>query len=172
MKKYIKDNKIKFRNEIIIKRNGTQIINPNEEQIFADGWIEYVIPELSESEKLNNAKRDMQYRIERYDSSDEVNCFYIGETPIWLDKATRSGLMLRFESELKLGDKHTTLWYNGIQYPLELTVALNMLYMIEKYASQCYDNTQLHLSNVNKLETIEDVQNYDYRVGYPEKLSF
>lgn len=45
MKQYIKGNKIKFRNEILICRNGVQVINPTEEMIFIDGWQEFVVPE-------------------------------------------------------------------------------------------------------------------------------
>lgn len=45
MKRYIKDNKLKFRNEIIIIKNGVQVINPSEEMILADGWEEFVTPE-------------------------------------------------------------------------------------------------------------------------------
>ena len=45
MKRYIKNNKIKFRNEIVISRNGLQVINPSEEIILSDGWQEYVVPE-------------------------------------------------------------------------------------------------------------------------------
>ena len=225
MKRYIKNGIIKFRNQIVLHgtktitdRNGNekvvkvQIISPKEEQLLADGWVEYIPPVIEDvpqdaSNNLQNSQNDidipeeeytpipndtvlevpqeisdktafvrarhrLRNNIQKYDSSSEVNCFYIGETPIWLDKATRSGLMLRFESELKLGDKHTTLWYNGIQYPLELAVALNMLYMIEKYASQCYDNTQYHLAEIAKLTTIEELQSYDYKSGYPEKLRF
>ena len=47
-----------------------------------------------------------------------------------------------------------------------------MLYLIEAYASQCYDNTQKHLSNISKLETLEEVKNYDYKIGYPQPLQF
>ena len=45
MKRYIKDNKVKLRKEIIICRNGVQVINPSEEMILSDGWQEYVVPE-------------------------------------------------------------------------------------------------------------------------------
>lgn len=44
MKRYIKDNTIKYANNIIIKKEGMQIINPSEELILADGWVEYVPP--------------------------------------------------------------------------------------------------------------------------------
>lgn len=45
MKRYIKDDKINFRNEIVIFRNSAQVINPSEEMIFSDGWQEFVVPE-------------------------------------------------------------------------------------------------------------------------------
>lgn len=42
MKKYIKNGVIKTRNQIVIKKNGRQYINPIEELILADGWVEYI----------------------------------------------------------------------------------------------------------------------------------
>ena len=42
MKKYIKDGVIKTRNNIVIKKDGMQYINPTEEMVFADGWVEYI----------------------------------------------------------------------------------------------------------------------------------
>ena len=42
MKYYIKDGVIKTRNQIVVKKNGMQYINPKEEMILADGWAEYV----------------------------------------------------------------------------------------------------------------------------------
>lgn len=47
MKKYIKNNTIKDQHRIIVSVNGKQVINPSEEQILADGWVEY-IPQVAE----------------------------------------------------------------------------------------------------------------------------
>ena len=47
MKKYEKDGKRYTRNQIVIRKNGMQIINPTEEMILADGWVEYVAPEVT-----------------------------------------------------------------------------------------------------------------------------
>lgn len=44
MKLYTKDNEIKYANRIVVNKDGMQIINPTEEQILADGWVEYVPP--------------------------------------------------------------------------------------------------------------------------------
>lgn len=149
-----------------------QTFNPTNEMLFADGWELYVEPEPTEEELFNKAKTVKMDEVIRYDSSRDVNEFYIQEMPIWLDKATRSGLMLRFNSELALKKENTTLWYEGHSFTLPLNTAMQMLYALEVYASECYDNTQLHLANIEKIETIEELNAYDYRIGYPDKLHF
>ena len=174
MKKYIKDNKIKTRNEIVIVKDKKQYICPSEELLLAEGWVEYVpvVYEPTEEELLLKEKELIKTQITSYDSSEEVNMFYVNGIPVWLDKATRSGLMLRFQSEIALGKTNTSLWYNGIEFPLPLEMAMQMLYAIEVYASNCYDNTQKHLAEVDKLNTIDEVKEYNYKTGYPEKLQF
>jgi hypothetical protein len=76
MKKYIKDNRINFRSDIVIRKDGKQIINPPEEMILADGWEEYVTPELTAEELLAQAKADKVREIEAYDTSSAVNEFF------------------------------------------------------------------------------------------------
>lgn len=149
-----------------------QTFNPTDEMLFDAGWKLYVEPEPTEEELFNRSKKFKMDEIIRYDSSREVNEFYIQEMPVWLDKATRSGLMLRFNSELALKKENTTLWYEGYSFTLPLNTAMQMLYALEVYASECYDNTQLHLANIEKIETKEELDAYDYRTGYPEKLRF
>lgn len=183
MKQYIKDGIIKTRNQIVIKGQrtikdkdgnekvvGTNTYNPTEEMILADGWVEYVPPVYEPT--IEDYRRSKIEEIERYDSSPEVNIFYIDGQELWLDKATRVGLKLRFDAEIASGQTNTTLWYDGIPFSLELTNAVQMLNAIELYASACYDNTQMHIANVKAIEDIETLKNYDYRIGYPEKLKF
>ena len=185
MKKYIKDEQIKFRNQIVLhgtrtikgkdgkeKEVKTQVINPSEAQLLADGWVEYVIPEPTEAELLDIARRNLRGQIERYDSSSEINVFYVSGIAIWLDKATRAGLLLRFQAEQAQGIEDTTLWYKGMQFPLKVEQAIQMLYAIELYASACYDNTQRHFAALDMLEDEESVKAYDYTTGYPERLRF
>ena len=174
MKRYSKiiDGKtiIKRVEEIVIKGNGSQTFNPKEDAILADGWVEYIpqpyIPTLEE------IKANKVNEILAYDSSSAVNEFSMGGLPIWLDKATRAGLLLRFEAEAKAGRTSTTLWYNGLPFTLPLTYAQEILIALELYASACYDNTQSHIAAVQKLESKEAVEAYDYTTGYPQKLLF
>jgi hypothetical protein len=168
-------------NKIVIVKDGMQTFNPTEEMLLADGWVEHItVPyEPTEEELLKQAKQRKKIEIDRYDKSSDVNEFFVSGVSLWLSKEDRTGLKLRFESELAMGKTATTLWANGVQFPLPLVgedgsvgLAFQMLFALELYASACYDNTQLHLSVVDKLETIEEVESYDFKVGYPEKLNF
>lgn len=161
-------------NKIVIVKDGMQTFNPTEEMLLEDGWIEHIpVPyEPTEEEILNREKEHKIDEILRHDSSIEVNGFYIEGQEMWIDKATRVGLKLRFEVEQEDGETHTILWLDGVPFELELNAAIKMLHIIEKYASKCYDNTQRHIANVRAIEDVEALKNYDYRTGYPEKLRF
>lgn len=138
-----------------------------------DKYLNTMIRENPES--LECQKRLLRERIMAYDSSEHVNSFNIGGINTWLDKATRVGLKLRFEAEKRLGKTETTLWQNGMQFPLPLVgdvTALDMLDGIELYASACYDVTQMHLANIVTLTSVSEVKKYDHTAGYPEKLKF
>lgn len=110
----------------------------------------------------------LETKIQKYDSSSEVNSFLIGENKFWLDKATRVGLMhlancSKDNLQLVLGDQVLTI-------PVDIAKAF--LAQLEVYAGQCYLQTQKHLLAIKDLKTIEDVINYDYTKGYPEKITF
>lgn len=164
----------KAQNTIIIIKDDMQIISPTEEQLLEDGWEIYEpkAVEPTAEELLKIEKEHLKDRINRYDTSDKVNQFYIKDVSVWLDKATRAGLLLRFQAEQATGIEYTALWYEGMQFSLKVADAIAMLYAIEMYASACYDNTQRHLAAIKELQTIEEIESYDYKAGYPEKLMF
>lgn len=172
MKTYIKNGIVKKKNAIVIHKDGSQIINPPHELLIECGWEEYTTPELTDEQKLDLAKQIKIDEVNLYDKSLAVESFSINGMDVWLDKATRAGLKLRFEAENAMNITTTSLWYNGQKFELSLENAIHMLYALEVYASQCYDNTQLHLANIEKIETKEELDVYDYRTGYPEKLRF
>lgn len=158
------------RNKIVVVKDGRQYINPSEDTLFADGWEEYVPPVYEHT--IEDYRAEKKEEILAFDSSDEINQFSMQEHCVWLDKATRSGLMLRFQAEQAIGRESTTLWYEGMMFELPIATAMQMLLAIEVYASECYDNTQRHLAEVEKLETKEEIEAYNYSIGYPEKLEF
>ena len=110
--------------------------------------------------------------IQIFDKSANVNSFKIQRKSVWLDKSTRVGLFNSISIEKNAGKTHTILWYDAIKYIIPIPDALAMLNKIEMYALNCYNVTQSHIAAVKSLQTIEEIENYDYTVGYPVKLSF
>lgn len=168
---YIKNGIVKNQNEIIIIKDDKQYLNPSKELLESEGWELYV-QEITEEEELLMEKEQLKKLILAYDSSESVNEFFYSGFSMWLDKSTRVGLLLRFQSEDLIGKTTTNLWYNGVSFTLSVKEALQILYFLEIYASACYDNTQAHLKAVDSLTSIEEVVNYDYTLNYPEKLKF
>ena len=82
------------------------------------------------------------------------------------------GLFNSISIEKEIGKTDTVLWYDATKYAIPISDALRMLNEIEMYALNCYNVTQSHIAAVRALQTIEEIENYDYTIGYPEKLSF
>lgn len=110
--------------------------------------------------------------INAYDTSDKVNSFTIGGKGLWLDRNTRAALMRRFEAEKASGVETTTLWYGEGKFEMPVDTAIGMLNSIEIYACKCYDVTAAHKAAVGELTDIEEILNYDFASGYPDKLEF
>lgn len=105
--------------------------------------------------------------IKAYDTSSNVNGFYYNGKQYWLDKSTRVGLQNLVNSStepisLILGDEIIEL---------ELDKAKKFLSDLEVYAGKCYVNTNKHLIAIKQLKTLDDIINYDYTIGYPDKIT-
>lgn len=82
MKQYIKNGIIKFANNIIVKRDGMQVINPSEELILADGWVEYAPPTIDPTERKKSPFEIVEELVtkqwnERTDISNEEALDYM-----------------------------------------------------------------------------------------------
>lgn len=168
MIQYIKDNKIKFPEEITLIIDGQEINNPTREQLLENGWIVYSHLDYD----LGFQKRKKTAELNIYDHSVEVNSFFVGDIQAWIDRDTRVSLMNSTKILKNSGQETTTLWLNGQSFTIPCDSLIQMLGVLEVYALQCYNVTEQHKTNVNNLETIEEIKNYDFKVGYPEKLVF
>lgn len=132
----------------------------------------FPLSDKTEAGALSALKNQILAELGQFDNSDAVNDFTLNGQHIWLDKETRNGLRLRFDSQKALGQTDTTLWYGVTPIALNIDVAIQMLQLLEVYASGCYDRTAAHKAAILDLTTIDEVFNYDYTDGYPAKLSF
>ena len=131
------------------------------------------IKEISEglgSEPLEYMKKAMLAYIEKYDSSSSVNSFLLNGMEVWLDKATRVGLMNSTTIAKSMGQEKTTLWLGSYQLEVDCDKAIQLLSALEMYALECFNVTAAHKKAVSELDNIEGVLTYDYKSGYPEKL--
>lgn len=123
--------------------------------------------------KKNNRKiLNVISKINEYDKSSQVNGVTINGMYTWFDKATRVGLRNSTNVLKKLGNETTSLWVNNKEITIKCDQLTDMLDKLEVYALNCFDITSKHKRNVYQLSTIEEIENYDYTSGYPEKLTF
>lgn len=131
------------------------------------------IKEISEglgAEPLGYMKKAMLAYIEKYDASTAVNSFLLNGMEVWLDKATRVGLMNSTTIAKSMGQQKTTLWLGSYQLEVDCDKAIQLLSALEMYALECFNVTAAHKKAVSELDNIEAVLTYDYKSGYPEKL--
>lgn len=153
-----------------IELNGCVVCNPTEDMLIKAGYKEYQEPVPTESEKLEHEKADKIAEITAYDTSDKVNGFVLNGLLVWLDKATRVGLMNSTTIAKAAGQKTTTLWLGGAKLVVDCDKAIQLLSALEMYALECFNVTASHKAAVNELTTIEEVEAYDYKTGYPKML--
>lgn len=140
---------------------------------YDEGEIQKAFVEFSakmDALKLKQAKADKIAEIAAYDTSDKVNGFMLNGLLVWLDKATRVGLMNSTTIAKAAGQETTTLWLGGIKLVVDCDKAIQLLSALEMYALECFNVTASHKAAVSELTTIEEVEAYDYKAGYPKML--
>ena len=105
-----------------------------------------------------------------YDTSDKVNGFMLNGLLVWLDKATRVGLMNSTTIAKAAGQETTTLWLGGAKLVVDCDKAIQLLSALEMYALECFNVTASHKKAVSELMSLEDVEVYEYKAGYPKML--
>lgn len=115
----------------------------------------------------SNIKDFLLKKCELHDKSSAVNSFIYKDKEYWFDKNTRNSLL----SLTSCSEKILSLLLDDVLVELDLNIAKKFLLDLELYASKCYINTQKHIKAIKELKTLEDLINYDYTKGYPEKIT-
>ena len=119
---------------------------------------------------LKAAKKAVVAEIDAYDQSPAVNGFTLNGSLVWLDKATRVGLMNSTNIAKATGSANTTLWLGGERMVVPCDKAIQLLSALEMYALGCFNVTASHKAAVESMTTLDDVLAYDYTKDYPERL--
>lgn len=132
--------------------------------------------EATPQELLEQAKQRKIAELDAYDSSDAINGFDVaagGEVmSAWLTPEQRSDYKNSLDSAELLGMTEVHPVFNGVSLTLGVDTAKLALAKIQLYANRCYGVTEKHRAAIGALQTIGEVEAYDFHVGYPEKLTF
>lgn len=174
MKWYYKeiDGEVKYSNGKLLVSEGVTIVNPSEEQMLAEGWQVYNAPEPSDSDKLAAAKEEKLIQINIYDASNEVESFTINGSSMWLGHELRQQIRTSADAYEANGYEQMTKMFNGVEFTFPIPAWRQMLNALEIYAAEALNNTERHKAAVRSMDSIQDVIDYDYTTGYPEKLAF
>ncbi len=158
---------------VAMAKNGVMKYETREKTQYAYDVYWITLPSSSNHDAaavLQAARASMLAEITAYDSSASVNAFLLNGMQVWLDKATRVGLMNSTTIAKNMGQEKTTLWLGSYQLEVDCDKAIQLLSALEMYALECFNVTAAHKKAVGELDNIEAVLTYDYKSGYPEKL--
>ena len=124
------------------------------------------------------AKKAKIAEISAYDTSDKVNGFMLNGMLIPWSKndpnspnvEKRMGLRQNIADKVALGEKNIAIWLKGMSFTMPCAQAEVLMRSIENYAYECFNVTASHKQAVSELTTIEEVEAYDYKAGYPKML--
>ena len=105
--------------------------------------------------------------IKYYDKSINVNSFYYKDNQEWLDKDTRIGL----QNLINSGANTITIQLRDSIVDVKATKLKGFLNQLEVYAGKCFSVTAKHLEAIKQLNTIDELINYDFKSGYPLKIT-
>ena len=134
-------------------------------------WKEYLA-----GRELAIAKQVKVDELMVYDQSDAVNSFEVvkdGQTfTAWIEPDKRSNYRGSLEDCVLLGVTDIQVPIAGMLIPLTVADARVKLAQIQLYADRCTIATEGHKAAIGALQTVADVEGYDFTVGYPQKLVF
>lgn len=166
MKRYYKDNTPFTGGSIEL--DGRRIFNPSDEQLLAAGY------ELRELEPYVPTLEDVKARklaeIDAYNVSPAVDNFKLNGMDAWLLVEERLNYDRSLRACEQLGIDKAQFFINGITFEVPVEKGKMLLAKLQIYADEAYMATMRHKVAVMGLESIEAVEAYDFKVGYPEQL--
>ena len=120
---------------------------------------------------VDKVRKEKLAAIIAYDGSENVNGFLLNGVSRWLDKSTRMGLRQNIADKQALGESNITMWLGDIPITMPCQQADALMCSIENYAYECFNVTASHKAAIARLDTIDEIEAYDYTAGYPEKIN-
>jgi hypothetical protein len=134
-------------------------------------------PTVVEQTPLEVAISEKLKELTAFDTSEDgsgVNNFLVqmgdNKVPAWIDALTRASYLNLIESYKKIGRTIIELPLLGQMVKLPIDIAEDTLHGINAYGGDSAVVTAKHEVAIKALTTIEEVDAYDFTVGYPDKV--
>lgn len=150
-----------------IELGGCVVSNPTEEQLIKAGYVQAEEPVMT----VEDAKAAKIAEIAAYSDSDAVNSLTFNGLKTWLTRTVRDGYDTSITAAKNLGEPTVTFMVGDNEMQLPVEQARRVLDLVQRYADACYLVTERHKIAVKALQTVDEVEAYDYTKGYPEKLA-
>lgn len=147
--------------------DGKRVYNPTDEMLVRAGYV--CVEDVEE--ELQRAKEVKIAEIAAYSDSDAVNSLTFNGLKTWLTPNVRANYLVSLDAAELLGETDITFVVEGMQASLPIKQVRLLLAKIQRYADACYIVTEGHKRAVRALQTVDEVEKYDYTKGYPEKLA-
>ena len=121
---------------------------------------------------LEQAKLAKTREITEYNSSENVDGFYLNGVKHWLTLDERKAAELSTKAHITLGHETTEQCMGGVFYTIPCESLIYMLAELEIYALECLNHAKRQEAEVMTITDIEAVEKYDVTKGYPEMLRF
>lgn len=148
------------------------VVEPAHIALATTKELEEILHYFQSENDVEAWKSVRKIQVQGYDNSESVNCFYLDNLPLWLDKATRVGLVNSITIEKNAKRSDTSIWFGNYKIKMNVDTALEILSQLELYALDCYNVTAEHLAYIEKCETVDELRSFDTAFGYPEMLQF
>ena len=110
--------------------------------------------------------------INNYNTSENVDGFYLNGEKHWLTLDERKATELSTKAHITLGHETTEQCLGGVFYTIPCESLIYMLAELEIYALECLNHAKRQVAEVMVMTDVKDVESYDVTVGYPEMLKF
>lgn len=147
--------------------DGKRVYNPTDEQLIKAGYVQADEPVVT----IEDAKAAKIAEIAAYSDSDAVNSLTFNGLKTWLTRTVRDGYDTSITAAKNLGEPTVTFMVGDNEMQLPVEQARRVLDLVQRYADACFIVTERHKIAVRALQTVEEVESYDYTKGYPEKLA-
>lgn len=120
---------------------------------------------------LDRHKNIKLKELDEFDKSESVNSFMLNGESAWVKREERTSINYSTSIIKESSQKSTDLWLGKKCFTLDCDLLLQLLSQIELYAKKCYSVTSQHRANILNIDNLEELNNYDFTTGYPDKLN-